>query len=612
MVLVVLGALLAALSAGYVYLWRERLGAAGFGMAVLRTVAVAALLILLVNPGRATRLPGAAPVVLLDASLSMGVGGNWRRAVDTARVLAGPEGTILRFGSSVAPFDTTPPMAGATRLRSALYAARAAGGPVYVVSDGEIEDIAAILPNTRADMILVLLPRDTVMDVALLDLDLPGRVQRDDSIRVDFTLGVWGTNRPRRAAVEISADSRAVSLTEWELPSAPAVLRRSVAVAPGELGVGIHVVTVRVALDGDTIEGDDERRRVVTVTEHPAIVILADSPDWESRFLASELTELSGTTVSAFAHLMHNEWFDMHSLEARSQESVMLAARRSGLLVTRATESVSERLEEEPRAAWRWPAGIGSAPGFIPGDWYTRSQVPPSPLALSLGLVEWDSLPPLLGLLPLARETDGWVAVTARLGRRGVEQPVLVGSDSAGVRKLTTAGAGLWRWAFRGGAPREAYRALLAAGVDWLLGAEGDPTVHGVRATTVAVRDEPVVFEWLEGAAPDSAVLEVVPLSGGSESTAVLRFDSRGNALHVLPPGAYQWRVRGEPGARGMTVVERYSNEYLPRRVTTGSGTAGRAAALVERHARERWWLYVIVVLALAAEWIWRHERGLP
>jgi hypothetical protein len=145
-----------------------------------------------------------------------------------------------------------------------------------------------------------------------------------------------------------------------------------------------------------------------------------------------------------------------------------------------------------------------------------------------------------------------------------------------------------------------------------LLGAEPRLSASRIKATAVAVRDQPIVFEWLTTAQPDSAFVSIASLTGDSGSTALLRFDAQGKATHHLPPGVYRWGVRGETGASGLTVVEQYSAEYLPRRVAVGSGGTAQASALMERFARERWLLFVVVVLALAAEWGWRHMRGLP
>jgi len=69
-----------------------------------------------------------APLVLLDASLSLaGHGGRWGAALDSARALA--RGSVIwRFGARVAAFDTVPPTDGATRLAPALAAAARAAG----------------------------------------------------------------------------------------------------------------------------------------------------------------------------------------------------------------------------------------------------------------------------------------------------------------------------------------------------------------------------------------------------------------------------------------------------------------------------------------------------
>ncbi|UCD23176.1 MAG: hypothetical protein JSW51_08940, partial [Gemmatimonadota bacterium] len=193
MLTVTLLVLLVALWAFFVYLRREQLGAAGFGMATLRTVGVAALLLLLVNPEWYGRSAGGAPVVLLDGSLSMGVpGGRWSEAHDTAVALSGNARSIISFGAGVAPFDTMPPAAPTTRLKDALDVGRAMGGPIHVVSDGEIEDIAAIPPDALRDVTFVILPRDTVPDAALLDVRVQDRVRRADSLDVVVTIGTWG------------------------------------------------------------------------------------------------------------------------------------------------------------------------------------------------------------------------------------------------------------------------------------------------------------------------------------------------------------------------------------------------------------------------------------
>ena len=94
--------------------------------------------------------------------------------------------------------------------------------------------------------------------------------------------------------------------------------------------------------------------------------------------------------------------------------------------------------------------------------------------------------------------------------------------------------------------------------------------------------------------------------------THLLRFDSYGVALLTLPPGAFRWVASDFGATRGVVVVEEYSDEYHPR--STVDLAAGNAAGmtLFERFARDSWWLFLIVIAALTAEWAWRHRRGLP
>src|SRR2546425_12358234 len=91
------------------------------------------------------------------------------------------------------------------------------------------------------------------------------------------------------------------------------------------------------------------------------------------------------------------------------------------------------------------------------GDWYV--QLPgPSRLAGALGGIAWDSLAPAAAVSDLALPLDSTavVVLTARQARRGAPRPVLVLSErtekGGSARQATVAAAGLFRWAFRGGA----------------------------------------------------------------------------------------------------------------------------------------------------------------
>ena len=608
MLAVVLAAIAAALLAGFLYLSRERLGAAGMGMAALRTVALVALVLLLMNPTRTQRVTGGAPTVLLDASLSMeAAGGQWRAALDTARALTHDGGVVWRFGSAVTAFDTTPPLDGASLLREALTAARARQGATIVVTDGEIEDASGITPVLAPGTQLLRLPRDTVADAALLAADVPDRVQRDDSVRVTVTVGTFGPLAADSGQLEVLVDDRRLLVTTIDLPPSPGSARRSVSFPARLLGPGGHVIRLRLLVEGDVEPHSDERWRIVDVSAQPAVVVLVDPADWEGRFLVHELTDIARTTVRGFARTGRNTWLDMRTLDRVPEADVRAAAGAAGLLVVRGGAPPVAATGRRP--VWRWPAGSDARVQVFAGDWYLAAGAPVSPLAGRLASVEWDSLPPLTGIVPLSPGGSEWVALTARQGRRGAERPVLVGRDSAGMRGLTTAGAGLWRWRFRGGAAREAYRAVLAAGVDWLLADEGGGGRAPLTAVGVVERGNPIVFRWRGDSIPDSVVVSVT----GDDSTrdATLRFDAAGAAMLSLDPGRYRWVVSAA-GARGLAVVEPYSAEYVPRPVLEVAGVASEAYTLLERYPREWWWLFLVVIVAFAGEWAWRWRRGLP
>jgi len=151
------------------------------GLLLLRATGILALLLLLWNPVTSRAVPGGdRPLVLLDASLSMtGRGAVWRAALDTARALA-RGGLIWRFGDRVAAFDSTLPADGASRLAPALEAAAARGGPLVIVSDGEIVDRAALPADLLRRARVVVLPRPGFFDAFVAGVEGSRRVDRHD------------------------------------------------------------------------------------------------------------------------------------------------------------------------------------------------------------------------------------------------------------------------------------------------------------------------------------------------------------------------------------------------------------------------------------------------
>src|SRR5206468_2919612 len=138
----------------------------------------------------------------LDASLSMaGHGGRWREALDTARALAraGGGGVIWRFGSQVRAYDSLPPGDGATRLVPALAAAAGREGPVAVVTDGAISDVADLPSDLLARAHVIVLPRPAFFDAFISDIVGPRRVGAGDTVRLRVSYGTTGRTAGRTA-----------------------------------------------------------------------------------------------------------------------------------------------------------------------------------------------------------------------------------------------------------------------------------------------------------------------------------------------------------------------------------------------------------------------------
>ena len=78
-----------------------------------------------------------------------------------------------------------------------------------------------------------------------------------------------------------------------------------------------------------------------------------------------------------------------------------------------------------------------------------------------------------------------------------------------------------------------------------------------------------------------------------------------------MAAGIYQYALVGGP-ERGVVAVEAYSDEWQPRAPTIGSQPGEATARLASVGLRDRWWLFVIAIAALATEWAMRRRQGLP
>jgi hypothetical protein len=576
----------------------------------LRATGVLALVLLLWNPVTTRALPAdVQPIVLLDASLSMTR--RWPAALDTARALSaggGGGGLVWRFGDRVTAFDSVPPAQGTSHLAPALEAAAARGGEVIVVTDGAVDDLAAIPPDLLRQPRVVVLPRAPFFDAFVASVDGPRRLNAQDTLRLRVRYGTAGTGERgqvlRAPTLTISIGGRRLVSRAVQLPDR-GVLSTEVVIPLSRFPVGWSVVDVRLEGVGDAEPRDDARRFVIEVSPQPAAVIFASPPDWETRFLARTLGDVARVPVKSFVELEPGRWRDAATLAPASAAELRRAAQGARLVVLGGDVERARAYAPPSAALLVWPTGRGQ-----PGDWYVE-RPPPSPLTAALAGIAWDSLPPALAVGDTPRDSGVITVLTARLARRAAPRPVVTLEQRGSGRRATVTAAGLWRWAFRGGAGEQAYRGLLAALADWLLGAEEGRKESALPVTLETPNGVPLAWRWTGAGAARPLAIELQADSGVRRDT--LRFDAAGRAELRLPPGVYRYALGPLPSReRGVVAVEEYSDEWRPA-VPVLAPQAGSPAGRVARVGlRDRWWLVAIAIAAFAAEWAWRRRQGLP
>ena len=575
------------------------------GLALLRATAVVALVLLLWNPTSTRALaPDAQPIILLDASLSMTSG--WRAALDSARRLAGRGGALVwRFGDRVAAFDSAAPAEGTSHLGPALEAAAARGGEVIVVTDGAVNDARAMPADLLRRPRVVLVPRAPFFDAFVASVDGTRRVTATDTVRLRVSYGTAGTRDGGRgtgtASLVISAGGRRLTARRVTLPDS-GILTTDITLPPSLVPrPGWQVLDVRLEGVGDAEPRDDARRFVVEVSPQPAAVLFASPPDWETRFLARALSDVARIPVKTFVETEPGRWRDAATLAPAAPADMRRAVQGARLVAVAGDPERSRAFVPPSVAVLVWTTARGQA-----GDWYVE-RPSPSPLTSALAGALWDSLPPAVAVGETPRDSGVITVLTARLARRGSPRPVVTLEPRA--RRATVAAAGLWRWAFRGGAGAEAYRALIAGLTDWLLGAgEG----RRERAVPVALETpNGLALSWRWTGTGEARPLPIDLRTDSEARRDTLRFDAAGRAELRLPPGAYHYSL-GTPFERGVVVVEEYSDEWRPAAPSLTAQPGLPAERLDRIGLRDRWWLFAIAIAAFAAEWAWRRRQGLP
>ncbi|MBI1723377.1 MAG: VWA domain-containing protein [Gemmatimonadetes bacterium] len=471
------------------YLLIERVGRAGLPLALLRAAAWGGVAVLLVNPG-CQRSGGGGTAVLLDGSLSMTdpVGdARWRAALDTARAIAGRSGRIVLFGEEPRIFmEGATPSAAESSLLPALREAASRGGRLVIVTDGVLDDATAIPLDLLRRARIVVLPRPAGPDAGIAGFDLPVALRAGDSATATVDVVAAATRPGDSVTIELLEQGRVVASARVGVGGGGSY-RRDLSFVPAAPAPEreLRRYEARVSgIVGDREPRDDRRTSLAAVTRAGAIVLLSDSPDWDSRWLASTLTGTSGVPVQVFVRVANGGWRDARTLRPVGDAAVQGAAQRATLVVAHGSEAGVDAVARlARRALWRWPTQRRDRSG-APGDWYVMAPEFASPVGAAFAGVPAESLPPLEGVDEVRSDSVAWTGLTAQLDRRGRSRPVVQGALTGRRHVVTLSATGLWRWASRGGVAGEAYRALVASLTDWLLEERG-----GEHATLVAARD---------------------------------------------------------------------------------------------------------------------------
>ena len=594
-----LAALFGAALAFALYALRER---AGIGrtlpLVALRGLAFTILFALILNAA-AGRARDPEPLVALDVSRS------WLRGADTARwerararVRELGTDSLLILGDSVRVRDLPAvPDDDASRIGPLVERALAAGRPVVLITDGEVEDAGALASLPRGSRVEII-PRAAGTDAAVVAIDAPRAVVSGDTTEIAITIraAVWGdAGRP----LALLAGDRELARTPVDaLPDGGerrVVFRIPIAGAEGPL-------LLRAVLGGTDGEPRNDTLAVaVDIAQAAGAVLVSSNPDQDSRFMVAVLRGAVSLPTRAYFRVAPGEWRIEGALARVPEADVRRALRDAPLVALHGDTAIFGA----PRSVTTGALALVAPPRETTGEWYAVA-APPSPLAGAMSGIAWDSLAPL-DVAPDVPRGDWEGLVTSR--PRADARRVAITGAIAGRRVVIVGASGMWRWRFRGGTGADAYAALWGGIFDWLT-AEPVDRRPAILAEQVVREGDPI--RWRRGTGSDSLIPAIARRrgDGGGVDTMMLRFGAGGTLLETAPmaPGVYDIAL---PGGATLLAVNA-SPELLPRPVTAAEGDVGGAAVAGEVPSLRDWgWAYLLVVAALCAEWLLRRRMGL-
>lgn len=631
----VAGALLVALLFAW-WLYRAReVPVPGTAMLVgARATAIAVVLLLLLNP----RIPGGATAgegsswTLVDQSTSMAAHlEDGATAWDKASSAVGSDAVVL-FGNTPVSgaMATAQPVAGTSRLEGGLRLAIEAGArDVRVVSDFRISDLDSALELlTRAGVGADFEPvGGSIRNVGISDFEV-GSGSSVYSADLELFGEAAGADS---ATIEVRVEGRSVVSQTVAVPAAGTRQRLNIPLPSAGADGRVLRYSAVVTLPGDGFADDNERIAYVrSGVDDGGVVLISNAPDWEPRFLLPTLRDVTGFAGEGYLGVSGGNFLrsfsDDGSVATVDSAAVRRRAFRAEVVVIHSSgpldewtrswlPSLSRVILVAPDAEAAQLLGVTATAGRV-GEWYVEDDAPVSLVSGGLTGVSFEGLPPLGPVLNV-ETAAGWSAVVrATYQRQGTPTPALL--LGGGRRRVAVATAqGWWRWAFREGPARDAYRRVWSAVAGWMM--EGQAQRVGEHAEPVnLVVQRGVRVEWAApGLSGDTVQVRIGPSDAFVVDTTLVIDSTESFRTEALDPGTYAYAVVSTSDSTdGRFDVERFAPE-LTLAMADVEGAVSRTAPSLGmrvsggRRLRTARLPYFLLIAVLSAEWLLRRRKGL-